>query len=611
MKQSAIATLLLILLFSVFLVPLSFSPAKAAIATVYIQADGTIQGTSSIQRNGDLFTLTGNITGPLYVQKDNIVIDGAGYTLTGANGRGIVLAQRSGVTLKDTRVTLDGGYSIDVENAKDCTLVSNILVGTLQATVGAPGGQSLGPIAINFLYSQNITVKDNTITNFYIGLSLESSNDNTITGNTLTNGITGIDVSDTSGCVFRNNTMTNCSFSLRAYEGYQFDNDLDSSNTVNGKPIYYWVNFKDETVPSDAAYIVLVKCTNIKVENCAPQGICFISTTNSEITNVQMTGQGDGITLLDSTSVNVANNILHDQAIALEINHSSNSVISGNDISNHMSRGIALNDATNNLISGNTLTNNSYAAVQDSLSTGNTISSNNFTANEYTITLQGSIKIENNIFKDNQNGILFQTASGSTITQNTFTNNMVALYFSNSSDNSIYLNNFLENARQVSDSGVNSTLAQPVKAGSSSIDSIQLVAAHANGVNFIPPPPPSINRWDNGSQGNYWIGYTGSDKDGDGIGDTPYYIYQNNQDNYPLMNPIPVSGASASVPASSSPTPPPENKTQGAACLEISIIIIVIVMVIALGILAAWRYSCSRKQKGKPPQIKTSQIFAP
>ena len=48
----------------------------------------------------------------------------------------------------------------------------------------------------------------------------------------------------------------------------------------------------------------------------------------------------------------------------------------------------------------------------------------------------------------------------------------------------------------------------------------------------------------NGSQNiinqNYWNDYNGTDSNGDGLGDTPYIINEDNQDNNPLMAPIAI-----------------------------------------------------------------------
>jgi parallel beta-helix repeat protein len=47
--------------------------------------------------------------------------------------------------------------------------------------------------------------------------------------------------------------------------------------------------------------------------------------------------------------------------------------------------------------------------------------------------------------------------------------------------------------------------------------------------------PSFYNAWNDTYEGNYWSDYNGTDAGKDSIGDTPYPIDENNQDNHPLM----------------------------------------------------------------------------
>ena len=46
-----------------------------------------------------------------------------------------------------------------------------------------------------------------------------------------------------------------------------YTHEIDTSNTVNGKPVYYWKEVEGEKIPDGAGQVILVNCSNIVVEN--------------------------------------------------------------------------------------------------------------------------------------------------------------------------------------------------------------------------------------------------------------------------------------------------------------------------------------------------------
>ena len=92
---------------------------------------------------------------------------------------------------------------------------------------------------------------------------------------------------------------------------------------------------------------------------------------------------------------------------------------------------------------------------------------------------------------------------------NVFENNKIGIKFKESSKNTIFHNNFVNNQQNVA---------------IQESDTPWLEKSH-------------VNRWNNGFEGNYWSNYSGTVTSGDGIGDTPYIINEENQDNFPLFDP--------------------------------------------------------------------------
>jgi parallel beta-helix repeat protein len=422
----------------------------AQILTITIEANGSIIPSTVpiIQVNSNTYTFNGTIQGSLTVKKDNITIDGAGNTLQGSNGRGIILTGRTGVIIKNTQIILSSGYSIDLTSATNCSLQNNTVLGLTERS---------GVYAFNMLHSNGNTFEENTVSDCYNAFLIDTSNNNTLTQNHATNCVAGIRFLNSGGNVLRNNQLDNSDFSVQVYSTYRFDNDVDASNVVDLAPIIYWVGERDKVVPTDAGYLCLVNCTRITAKNLTPQGMTLVSTTNSTLSGISLSGiGGSGIDLLRCSGVNIVGCLVANRAIGLGLDSSSNNLITECTIIGCTTRGINFASSNSNIISRNNITSNGYAVApfQDSTSSGNLFTENTFTGNDFALTSNGGgmTVISNNTFIDNDNAILWLSGP-SQILGNTFRNNNQAIYISGSG-NTLKNNRMTNNTKSLAVGGL-------------------------------------------------------------------------------------------------------------------------------------------------------------
>jgi parallel beta-helix repeat protein len=147
--------------------------------TIHIKADGSVEGTDKIQRVGDMFTFTDNINDSIVVERDNVVVDGRGYTLQGnGEGRGIDLRERDNVTIKTLEIRAFT-HGIYLDKSEENTLIGNNIVDNVHGIMLWWGSKK------NIISGNNITNNGN-------GLYFAEATGNIIIGNSIVNNTCGI-----------------------------------------------------------------------------------------------------------------------------------------------------------------------------------------------------------------------------------------------------------------------------------------------------------------------------------------------------------------------------------------------------------------------------------
>lgn len=374
-NRLAPALILLITLFSaLFLLP--ETGTVWAYEGIYIRADGSVEGTDEIERVGDVYTFTGNIEGSIFVERDNVVIDGAGYKLqSSGDSVGIDLRQRKNVTVRNLRIEdFLGNCGILLIDTVNCNIIQNTLTDNFKG-IEMTGSSSGNRIAENHvqnnsagieIYSTNPgsdnVISENEVSNNHFGIQVKDFLYTNISGNILTSNTWGLGLGLGSGSTAKNNVMNDNTYGFRSFNVQAVNVDVDTSNTVNGKPIYYWVNQHNKAVPADACYVALIGCTGISVKNLNLagnlEGVFLGSTTNSTIASNRISNNMNGITFDASSNNTVTGNTITDNEAGISVRWSSvNNNIIGNNITANNETGIYIAESESNSIIGNNITN--------------------------------------------------------------------------------------------------------------------------------------------------------------------------------------------------------------------------------------------------------------
>jgi parallel beta-helix repeat protein len=533
----------IVVLASVFSLSLTLMSQNVRANTLFVGGSGpanytTIQSAIDVAFPGDtIYVFSGTYNESIVVNKIlTIMGEGRDTTIIQGTSSNVVVISSDWVNFTGFTISAAGFTSegLSLDNVENCHVGDNRV---LNSDYGI------------FLWrAHNNTIFNNEALNNSHGIEIWSSNFNTILGNNASNNSGGISISFSTGNVVdgnlasynrfggiyllssQRNILTN---NVMIADGIHLWGDLveywnthtiDTSNTVNGRPVHYWRNVTGGTIPSGAGQVILANTTNVIVNNQnlshSTVGLEVGFSSNNTLTNITASSNTEwGIWLHRSRDNLVADStITSHRDFGIRLSESNNNTISGNYFSDNL-HDMRLFVSHNNTFSYNTAFMNLRHSFYVQASHSNRILHNLVdSTGDRGIYLVGSDlnTVAYNHVSNVRRGIEVSFSDGNTVRNNTVLNNEDGIYIWFSILNRVYHNSIIDNLQQGYDS-------------------------HG-----------TDNWWDNGypSGGNYWSNYTGIDDcsgpnqnicpDPDGIGDTPYDFAVNARDNYPLMTPPPT-----------------------------------------------------------------------
>jgi parallel beta-helix repeat protein len=256
--------------------------------------------------------------------RENVVVNKSLSVIGESAGRVTITPQTAGivVTITVSSVTFEGFRILGSGKIHQNDYLG-IYFANPNATSSIVRGNNISAngYGISVSGSQNSIEGNSFVNNDLGGILVNHSSNNLIMRNNVTgnDSMFGIFISDSSyNNILRNNYMTGSDLNLHiaSFRLEEMIHDIDTSNRVNGKPVYYWINKNNQAVPHDAGAVYLINCSGITVQNLEIEyngiGVLLGYSKNCVVEKNHFTGCSNAIRLESSSSNIIRNNVIYE-----------------------------------------------------------------------------------------------------------------------------------------------------------------------------------------------------------------------------------------------------------------------------------------------------------
>jgi len=333
-----------------------------------------------------------DLTEGIEITTSTLILDCNGHTIIGSgSGYGIYSFATESVTIKNCIIKnfSDGIYSLgSFEISISSSTISDNYNGIVISFYSDRIIEKVEITNSNIINNKgwgifggalSVEVKGNNISNNFHGLALSGREHQEFNGNIISNNQSiGFYLSPSIKSYLSSNQIENNKYNLSIGKENNLElllHKIDTSNTVNGKPIYYLINERDKIIDSslNPGYLGIVNSENITIRNLSIQnngeGIFLAWTRNSKVEGNKISNNQFGIFLFSSSNNQiVGNEILNSQdfsignwGIVLTATSSNNLVRDNTILGNVTGIGVEYS-SNNNLIYHNNFRNNYWGA---------------------------------------------------------------------------------------------------------------------------------------------------------------------------------------------------------------------------------------------------------